>query len=269
MGEYDARLEQVDREAPPDVKAAVMRAYVGSQIRNHPVQVFGRLLPVKAVKYLLPGFASGTEQALHAGGHVAASEMMAGARLLFAFGLLAAAIAGCLIRPENDREHRGWLFCLAVLGLSCAAQVIGGETSPRYAYYLHFALIGIAARGLESSARFSGGRSWALAGLLHAGLYGVLAVVATVGFRLAGDWRFLRGRDTLILETPSGEWGPASLHDGDYFWQTVLPGGTPSDIRLSVQQVPEAHSQMHVFVHARQPAGQAVRLWPRGVAICR
>lgn len=255
LGEYDARLEQVDREAPPDVKADVMRAYVGSQIRNHPARVFGVLLPVKAVKYFLPGYASGTEQALRAGGLERASEGMAGARILYALLLLGAAIPGCLNRSGKGVETRGTAWCLAFLGLFGAAQVLGGETSPRYAYFMHFLLIGIAARGLESPAGFQGARTWTAAGILHAGLYGGLSVLTALGFRMVGEWRFLRGGDTLTMDAPAGVWSSGDRHDRDYVWQTVLPGGRPANVRLSVTRIPDDHSLLHVFLASGMPGG--------------
>lgn len=252
-GEYDGWLEVVDREAPPEVKAPLMRAYVWSQIRSQPARVFALLLPVKAIKYFLPGFASGSEQALEAGGHVAAADFMAGARIFYALFLLAAVVLGCL-RLGTATEAKGLFFCLFFLGLLCVAQILGGETSPRYAFHLHFLLLGVAARGLDFQQRLAGGLRWMGAGLAHGIAYGVLAVALAVLLRAQGPALFLREMRTVGVEPPATEWVPDAV-DKDYFWRTAIADGEGALIRLSIPAVPRAHPQLHLLMSAGNPAG--------------
>ena len=252
-GEYDGWLEVVDREAPPVVKSALMRAYVGSQIRFHPVRTFARLLPVKAIKYFLPGFASGSEQALEAGGHVASAGVLAGARLIYAVFLLAAVVLGCL-RSGSETESKGRFVCLLILGVSCVAQILGGETSPRYAYFLHFLLLAVAAGGLDAQRKVAGGLRWIGSGLAHGIIYGMLAVALAIGFRASGEERFLRDLRTVRIESPAREWTPDAV-DQNFFWRTAAGDPEGSPIRLFVPDVPEPHRQLHLFFSAVPAAG--------------
>ena len=247
-GEYDGWLEIVDREAAPAVKAPLMRAYVGSQIRFQPVRVFALLLPVKAVKYFLPGFASGSEQALEAGGHFAAAEFLTGARLFYAIFLLAAVVLGCF-RSGGELESRRLAVCLFFPGLFCLAQILGGETSPRYAFYLHFMLLGVAARALDFRRKIAGGARWIGAGFAQVAIYAVWAGALAVALRACGAEHFLRDMRTVSLESPAKEWIPDAI-DGDYFRRAAVQGENDLAIRLFVPDVPETHRQLHVFVSA-------------------
>ena len=252
-GEYDGWLEVVDREAPSSVKPSLMRAYVGSQIRAHPVRTFARLLPAKAIKYFLPGFASGSEQALEAGGHAAAAGVLAGARFFYAGFLLAAAVLGCL-RSGSETESKGLYVCLMILGISCAAQILGGETSPRYAYYLHFLLLAVAARGLDVQRNVAGGIRWLGWGLAHGILYGILAAALAAGLRALGEERFVRDLRTVRIESFAQEWIPDAV-DKDCFWRTAAGAPESSPIRLFIPSVPESHRQLHLFLGAAPAAG--------------
>ena len=252
-GEYDGWLEMVDREAPPGVKAPLMRAYVGSQIRNQPARVFAQLLPLKAVKYFLPGFASGSEQALEAGGHGMAADCMIGARISYAVFLLAAVVLGCL-RSGNGMESKGLFFCLFVLGSACVAQILGGETSPRYSFHLHFLLLAVAAQGLDFQRRIAGGIRWMRSGLAHGIAYGVLA--GAVAFFLrgqAGD-RLLRDLRTVSIEPSTQEWIP-DASDKEYYWRTTIQNLESTSVRLWVPAVPESHGQLHLFLGAALSPG--------------
>ena len=252
-GEYDPWLEVVDREAPPAVRGPLMRAYVRSQIVNAPLRVFGRLLPEKAVKYFLPGFASGTEQALAAGGHRWGALLFTGARVFFAAGLLAAMILGCL-RVKSEKDSRGTTFCLLYLGVFGLIQVLLGETSPRYAFYLHFLMLGVAACGLDFRRALETGAAWLFWGGVHVGVYAALAMAAWAAVGFAGEAGRLRDLGEVVVEPEKSQWTPDPV-DSALLGSVVLDTGDAATIRLALSDIPETHSQLHVLVSAERPAG--------------
>lgn len=211
MGEYEGRFEIIDRQAPLELKRPLMRAVVLSQIVHYPARVFAILLPTKAIKLFLTGYSSGIEQGLASSGYAGASHYFKGMRLAYAPVLLVLMVIGVWRLFGVTRIP----FQLAILiiflpAVTILTTVLFGETSPRYCYYISFAMC-MTAGMLMMPTTFGDVPRFNTSVLLlaffrTAGIYCALAIMALFATRV-----FFR--DSLIIDVcrtaTLASWSPA------------------------------------------------------------
>jgi hypothetical protein len=138
-GEYTDSLVSLDWETPAGRKNRVMGDYIARQIRENLFDVMVKLPVVKLVKLYQLGAATGIEEALKHTCHPWSWRVFRGCRVAFALFLLPVAAWGALrfFREPLDPIRTALGFYL--VGMT-AAYTFLIETSPRYAFYLLFAL---------------------------------------------------------------------------------------------------------------------------------
>ena len=135
-GEYDGRIEQIDRITPPGENRETMLAMVASRIYHQPVIAFAALLPVKVAKYSLVGFATVAEDALGTMGRPAELSWFRWLRLFYAPLFLLLALCAVLHLASSDISDQRLMLPSIFLLAACGVFTLMGETSPRYSIYV-------------------------------------------------------------------------------------------------------------------------------------
>lgn len=135
-GQYYGDYEQVDCLTPVELKKKMVFRILASQAFYNPGDVAFSLLPVKAAKYFMAGFASSFEELLLAPGRRPALYLHIGARNAFLFCLLPCAACGVFLLLASGRRRELIPFAVPFAVLA-GAYVVFGEADARYSAYIH------------------------------------------------------------------------------------------------------------------------------------
>src|SRR5215475_11583321 len=149
LGEYFNRYQEIDSATPREEKAQSLGGLIASQVTYRPLFTLGVLPWVKIAKFFLVGYASETEEGVSVGVPSFWAGAIMALRVSFAPLLLALVLVGVWLQART-LGFDPWFFYLGLIPIAaCLATVFFGETSPRYSYFVHFALALIAGRTLS------------------------------------------------------------------------------------------------------------------------